>query len=259
MSAQTSSSLRITSYLPHHVAVKKKIALRPQSPLHTHHLHTHIQHAPGSTQVSPPQITTSSTASIHGRLIVVYGYGCDVFQKDLQDRRNTLQSIKHPSYGAVDVFCNEKEPKSMTYDIWKTLVRRRILLEPTPFVKQIINHVCESLRRKERVTLVGHSYGGSVVSRVAMYLKKHCSNVDTSLLKIVTYGSIFIPPLHVTHGISIKHVIYSNDIAKMCHKKSTSCAAKQDNVHILHPRTWNPVGSHMNYDDLIASVAKKGI
>lgn len=251
--------MKISSYVPHHHAIKTA-RTHQSSPLRVHSAmpfvprHTVKElHAPTSTHASP------SPASTPGRMIVVYGYGCDVFQKDLRHRRNTLQSIKHPSFGAVDVFCNEKEPKSMTYDIWKTLVRRRVLLEPTPFVRQIINHVCESLRRKERVTLVGHSYGGSVVSRVAMYLKNNCAGVDTSLLRVITYGSIFIPPSHVTHGISIKHVIYSNDIAKMCHKKSTSCAAKQDNVHILHPRTWNPVGSHMNYDDLIAAVAKKGV
>jgi hypothetical protein len=221
-------------------SVRPSIAIRHQSPHST------------------PVIHQPSRASSPGRLIVVYGYGCDVFQKSIKERSAHLQSVKHPSFGTVDVYCNDKEPRSMTYDIWKTLVRRGIVLEPTPFVKKIIDEVCASLRRKERVTLVGHSYGGSVVSRVAMYLSTRCSNVDTSLLRIKTYGSIFIPPPEKTHGISIKHIVYSNDIAKLCHKTPTSCP-KQGNVHVLYPRKWDPIRSHMNYDDMISDVAKKGI
>ena len=210
---------------------------------------SHVPHMP---------VHTPSHASHHGRMIVVYGYGCDVFQKGIHQRREKLRNIKHPQFGSVDVFCNDKEPRSMTYDIWKTLVKHGILLDPTPFVRKIIDEVCQSLRRKEKVTLVGHSYGGSVVSRVAMYLKNHCSNVDTSLLRVVSYGSIFIPPTEMTHGISIKHVIYSNDIAKMCHKKSTKCP-QQDNLHVLRHTSWNPVAVHMNYDGMIENVAKTGI
>lgn len=255
MSTDTMTSRAILGHAP---ITKKAYRLKFKQHQQQHHQIPLVSRVPPVQSVPMHTTTTSSpSASTPGRMIVVYGYGCDVFQKNLKNRSRTLQQVKHPSFGSVDVFCNDKEPRSMTYDIWKTLVKRGILLEPTPFVRKIIDEVCRSLRRKERVTLVGHSYGGSVVSRVAMYLKTHCSNVDISRLRVLTYGSIFIPPQHVTHGISIKHTVYSNDIAKMCHKKSSTCP-KQDNVHILTPRFWNPIVSHMNYDTMIENVAKAG-
>lgn len=221
-------------------------------------LASHIRRRRSQLQAMTPSLDALTTTDLRPstRLIVVYGYGCDVFTNDVDKRHKELNSQRNMSrISAVDVFCNDTEPKSMTYDIWKTLVRRREILEPTPFVERVMAAVCDALSKSERVLLLGHSYGGSVVSRVAMFLAAHCPHrYDFGNLQVATFGSIFIPPPSRVPGIAVKHFAFTNDIAKLCHKQSPTCS----HVVMMPPRHRNPVTSHMDYDDMILDIARTG-
>lgn len=208
------------------------------------------------TEASRPTVT---------RLIVVYGFGCDTSYGELEQRHAQLRQNQNRSKVTyVDVMCNTHEPKSMTYDIWKRLVSGKKLLEPTKFVVRVMDAVCQAIKRGEKVILAGHSYGGSVVARVAMFLGTDLGGMCTSQtlnrrllskLRVVTFGSIFIPPPDKTRGIKIEHYVYANDIAGLCHKQNRRC----EFVKVIKPRPGlGPLQSHANYNHLITSIAQTG-
>jgi pimeloyl-ACP methyl ester carboxylesterase len=181
------------------------------------------------------------------KMIVVYGLGCNRFEHGVKERRIHLNRIRNVDViDTVEVMCNTIDSKSMTYDIWKRL--RNQELESTPFVRHVAMDVAATIERQQSVILLGHSYGGSVVSRVGMLLNDH-----GKYLQIGTFGSIFVPP--PDESLDIRHYMYANDIAAVCHKRSAS----YENLIMLDPRyKRNPVFSHMDYDHLIDRVAMHG-
>jgi len=190
-------------------------------------------------------------------MIVVYGYFCDKFKASRKEREKELQLVRHYDVSAVETYCNEEQPHSMTTNIVKSMIDKRGLLEtPTPFVLKIIRRVCAALHNNERILLVGHSYGGSVVTRVGLHLERRCGILLKNRrllknLKIITFGSILAPNLRRTvTNLDLTHYAYKYDIAKLCHDKSYACKT-------LPPRKGKgPVGSHMNYNHLITNVAR---
>ena len=145
----------------------------------------------------------------------------------------------------------------MTFDIWLRLLWGGKILEPTAFVKEVIEKVCLALRQGDNVVLVGYSYGGSVAARVAMYLRLFCKELNIRNLKknlhVVTFGSIFIPPPALTAGVDVKHYAFENDIAEYCHKVKNAPYLTR-----LQPRKLDPLSSHMDYDEYILDIARSG-
>ena len=207
---------------------------------------------PGSVLTVMTNAATPATAAKpKTRMFVVYGFLCNTNRAALRQRFRDIRKVSGNAVDTVEVLCNAKHPQSMTYDIWKRLVDSGQLLEPTPFVRDVIAKVCRALRRGERVILVGHSYGGSVASRVALYLLDQCDALPLNALArvhIATLGSIFIPPARVTTGIDIRHYAYPNDVALLCSRRCP-------NVTFLPARYRNGIKAHMDYDDVILHMA----
>jgi hypothetical protein len=197
------------------------------------------------------------------KMIVVYGYMCDRFQKDMRRRERNLKYYAHPDIESVELLCNTNTSHSMTFDIWARLFWSGKLLEPTPFVVEVLKKVCKSLQEYDEVILLGHSYGGSVVARVGLFLHQYCSSRSIQhldlrkRLRIMTFGSIFVPPPEILpKDIRMDHIMYKNDVAKFCHKLNKS---KCTYVLWLQPRPGkNPLLSHLDYDRLILDIAKNG-
>ena len=192
------------------------------------------------------------------RLIVVMGYGCDVFSNHVKSQLLLLRRIsrERKKFTNVDVLCNEKRSKSMTVNIARRLAAHPNALRASQFVNDVANKVDVSLSRGEHVTLIGHSYGGSVVSRVVMELKNAYRGAKVPNFKAITFGSIYIPKPEKTQGVNIKHYVYDNDIAAVCHKRSrTSCPF----VTFLKPtRGYGAVKAHMDYAKYILAIAFTG-
>jgi hypothetical protein len=187
-------------------------------------------------------------------MIVVYGYGCDMAGA-AKARRSALNQIRRErkKFTYIDVLCNEKRSKSMTANIARRLASPPNSLRTTAYVNEVMDRVIASLLSGEKVTLVGYSYGGSVVSRVAIGLKNMFGKVPN--LKAITLGSIYIPSPAKTQGINISHYVYDNDIAGLCHKRSPKCSF----VKFLKPKNgYNGLKSHLNYQKYIAAIAVTG-
>lgn len=81
-------------------------------------------------------------------------------------------------------------------------------------VRSLYSKVIRHLNQGYNVIVFGHSYGGSVASRVAEIL--HDRQIRTNRLLIVTFGSIYVPNPNRTQGVNIRHVMFDNDVALRC-------------------------------------------
>lgn len=180
-------------------------------------------------------------------MIVVYGLGCNVFKNSMAVRQKALNAARNKNLIAgIETYCNTDDPKSMVRNIANATFRKKMLV--TPFVERVMQRVCEALQQGEKVILIGHSYGGSVVSRIAMHLR--CKEYAQHL-RAVTFGSIFVPPMQLTKGVNIQHYSYKNDVAIACHRSKNIEYWNQPHMH-------GPVNAHMQYNKYILEIAKSG-
>lgn len=208
---------------------------------------------PVNVRTTPNKVPQRKT-----RFIIVYGFTCDRFLNDLKERERQLKAIaKTHGTGEVEVHCNIRHSKSMTSDIVKSLApSKNKIASRTEFVMDILERVCRAMGRGENVVLIGHSYGGSVVSRVALHLQEHCGYLRNKnmlkRLKAITFGSIYAPSKKLTPNVNITHYTYAFDIARVCHDTSYECK-------VMRPRGGRgPLGQHMDYDHIIEDVVRKG-
>lgn len=188
------------------------------------------------------------------RLIVVFGYTCDRYPTNMANRINSLRAIAGNAgkVAHVDVFCNEQDPHSMTRNIVRRLVAPKKALPDTPFVQKVRAAVCAALRRGERVLLAGHSYGGSVATRIA-------ESVDCSegggTLEVATFGSIYVrSPRAIQPGVRIRHYMYEKNIAAACHRRNVATCSFVNAI----PTSLNGVRAHMDYQAFVDEIARTG-
>jgi alpha-beta hydrolase superfamily lysophospholipase len=171
----------------------------------------------------------------------------------MANRTNSLRAIAGNAgkVAHVDVFCNEQDPHSMTENIVRRLVAPKKPLPDTPFVQKVRAAVCAALRRGERVLLAGHSYGGSVATRVAESVD--CAGGGT--LEVATFGSIYVrSPRAIQPGVRIRHYMYEKNIAAACHRRNVATCSFVNAI----PTTLNSVRAHMDYQAFVDEIARTG-
>jgi hypothetical protein len=237
--------------------LKGKVVGRSKRPLHRQSLRAQPVSTPSALPTPVKRFNASSSTKTGTKMFVVLGFGCDKFTNNKHQLQNNLRQALNPGkFDSVEVLCNEKYPKSMTKNIMKRLLSE--ILTRTHFVEDIAKTVCQELRANQKVVLIGHSYGGSVVARVAMYIRDICKqNIIDHYLKnlhVATFGSIYVPPPSNTVGINIKHFAYKNDIAKFCAK----VCKKSTYLTLMEPRYRDPTMSHMDYYHIMKDIARTG-
>jgi hypothetical protein len=132
----------------------------------------------------------------------------------------------------------------------------------TKFVGPLADKVAKVLQNGASVLLLGVSYGGALASHVVNALED--THVDTSKLRVATFGSIYTPlTTHVTH------YMIKDDIALKINKLDTPTVGLPfyDNYTgvfwLDHKATvqgrWNPLnnmrwGLHNSYDEVVKAV-----
>jgi mannose/fructose-specific phosphotransferase system component IIA len=120
---------------------------------------------------------------------------------------------------------DENQRKTFTSVFGDLLRMARICFLPsgvTDFVKDLCKQIIDATSDStNRIVVIGHSYGGSVVSRVAIELSKQLNRnqINDDQLKriaLFTVGSIYVPKESKVKGVRIQHLMFPNDIALVC-------------------------------------------
>jgi hypothetical protein len=140
--------------------------------------------------------------------IYVVGLGCsEVNPEAYKEEAERISSrMKMP----VHLLCNQSL-KNTLFQIAKTVCYLKPSLKNV-FVQEVYTLVKKYIVEDYNVYLIGSSYGGSVVSRVAELF----DTTDSNKLIITTFGSIYIPDKIL--NMNIIHYMYRNDVALKCNK-----------------------------------------
>jgi len=145
------------------------------------------------------------------------------------------------------------------------------------YYEDSLNYVLKYLKKPDynNVIVIGHSYGGSITSKIATYLYTHkdtskVSNLELNKLQMATIGSIYIPPIIKTPNVKIHHYVYANDPAY------TRCSRIKDltkypNLHVMKPThdsfktnedffkevlNEKNLAAHSNYNIIVKNILK---
>lgn len=189
-------------------------------------------------------------------VIVVYGLGCAQKPDVVDDSMSTIKHAVNKKSGdvVVESVCN----KSLLSPV-VTVITTRIGFKAravSSIVQQVRDMVQRHIDDNRHVTLIGHSYGGSVVVRVAAMQDMQQSDAVT----FVTFGSIIFPPKD--SPIRILNVMKNHDVVlrrkALPDEKFTSDTLYDTSMKMLWIRThkgMNPWDIHNSYLGDMAIVA----
>ena len=121
-----------------------------------------------------------------------------------------------------------------------TIAKRLVGLPPSnsEYLLNIQNDILEDLKKYKEVIICGHSYGGSLISRIAKNLNNN--NIKYNNLKMYTFGSIYIPREELDN-INIIHFMNFSDISLRLSKTNYNNLIKNKNIstkNITLPFKW---------------------
>ena len=191
--------------------------------------------------------------------IVVYGLGCETIDDNLEFISKYLKALTNIP---IEVMCDKSEIISVGATIAATYCK----ITPwklDKFVKEVYKVVKKNIDNGYNVILIGHSYGGSVVSRVAEIFNDDEPTITRSNLEVATMGSIYIPKANNVKNIKIKHYMYTYDVALKCNgvennndKRITWIESKLSKPKFSFLGTEEQWKVHLNYEDLIVTLLK---
>ena len=121
----------------------------------------------------------------------------------------------------TDISCNDSYIGQLL-SIIKTTTAMKIKTYPSKrsnYITGLFGKVCEKLR-DHIVVVLGYSYGGSVVSRIAeLFTREFKYNGRANQipdLYMGTFGSIYIPESSRTAAVNLIHHLFDNDVALYC-------------------------------------------
>jgi hypothetical protein len=149
-------------------------------------------------------------------VFIVLGLGCklsDAIQLEFDIYANYNKDV---SIKKVYAKCN-KELSNILKDIAKTACYMKPNTN-TPFINNIVEEITPLLLSKQKVLLIGHSYGALVAGCVGEKLNTLLSKDLLKNLSIATFGSIYVSPNNKVSNINFKQYMMTNDIALKCNK-----------------------------------------
>lgn len=183
----------------------------PNSPVRPPNSPAKVPNSPVRPPNSPVKIPNSPVRPPNSKksvLFIIVGLGCS-----MQSKNDRIYYSKRYSehYGMpTHYMCNTVERKSVK-NIAKTVCGIRPSLKST-FVVKVLTMMKDYMSKGYKVYASGHSYGGSVISRIALALSMDPS-FDPIMFSALTFGSIYVPE---TIGVDITHYMYNNDVALRC-------------------------------------------
>ena len=152
-------------------------------------------------------------------------------------------------------------------------LKRSMYIEDNKYYEESLNYILTYLKDPaySNVIVIGHSYGGSITSKIAKFLNTmRLSKIELNKLQMATLGSIYIPPVEKTKNIKIHHYVYKNDMAfTQCsritnyslypnlHVMKSTRASFKENENIFNT-IFNKgnINAHNNYNNIVSSIIK---
>ena len=138
--------------------------------------------------------------------VLVLGLGCG-WKTKITTLPDLSKNLTKESGVRTIVMCN-----TSTVSIARDIAKVSCGIRPsrsTPFVLSVQHQVEQLVRAGKHVRLIGHSFGGSVVSRVAENLSSKPDCLRN--MSFYTVGSIY------TTGLSyVQHIVHAKDVALKC-------------------------------------------
>lgn len=144
-------------------------------------------------------------------VMLVLGLGCSSQGSGLKRWQEYIEG-KHGVH--AQLYCNQSLINTLT-QIGKNYLGHVPRMKDA-FPQYIYAEIKKYLQQNHSVILIGHSYGGAIVSRIAQFLSS--KRLSTPALHLVTLGSIYVPPLSQTVGTNIKHHMFYRDVALKANK-----------------------------------------
>ena len=134
--------------------------------------------------------------------------------------------------------------------------KQSMKIEDNTYFKDSLNTVLKYIKDSDynNVIVIGHSYGGSMVSKIAKYINNsyNIKNKDEiSKLQMATIGSVYIPPYFKTSNIKLHHYVYRNDPA------FTKCSRIQDNSNYPNLHIMNSTRESFKEDESLYKLFNK--
>jgi hypothetical protein len=140
----------------------------------------------------------------------------------------------------VEIICKN------SYKSYYTIAKRLIGKPPSnsSYLLNIQNNILDDLKKYKEVIACGHSYGGSLIARIAKNLNKN--NIKYNNLKMYTFGSIYIPQKEL-NNINIINFMNFSDVSLRLIKTNYENIIKNKNKNnfekkikkIRLPYIWN--------------------
>jgi hypothetical protein len=150
----------------------------------------------------------------------VYGMGCNQQLKpeDIKNIRNNFSKnwLKiRPNQ--LKIKCHKTT--SALRAIMHTLTGTKPISETSQFLQDLKAEMKADLAAGKQILAVGHSFGGAIIGRTAMELHNDPDVKNIKALKMMTFGSIFIPEPESVSKINITHYLAIGDVAMRCNGK----------------------------------------
>jgi hypothetical protein len=203
------------------------------------------------TKVEAPNSVNENSKDV---LIYIYGLGkCDngnvdpnfnikFYYKDKHQIFNENINEYNKLYNKVYVKCDPKQLRIVN-DIGKFCSNKPS--NDNKFVQSIYDEINTLLIQGKNVTVIGHSYGGSVSSRLAIMLN---NNPNRNNLHIATTGSIYLIKKDQVPNIDFIQYMMPNDFALGCTNIKSYEFENNDKYHIDKDNNiiWIPVPKDIN-------------
>ena len=158
-------------------------------------------------------------------ILFVEGLGCKYDKKDQDEFKTILTDIINPLVNkdtkrtiTIDISCYEntlKQFRSVLSHLFKpgnTFPKIDI-----QYVNTLYGKASGYLEQGHEVIVMGFSYGGSVVSRIAELFSRdprfYKTNEMIPHLYMATFGSVYVPKTIQTNRVNITHYLFDKDIA----------------------------------------------
>ncbi len=143
-------------------------------------------------------------------IVFVLGLGCHASTEEWCTK--TKNKLKTKDFTCI---CNPSLSVTLS-QLTSICMFRKSMSKTTPIVREVVDIVCQKLALGKSVHLMGHSYGGAVVSMAAIQIWE----MDPSAsLQLSTYGSVYTPfDFPGDKGdTNVFHTLFENDnVALSC-------------------------------------------